>query len=189
MFLYPPRPERAIAPSLIGLYESRGYIAQKKKNGTCTVVSINEAGKVSWYTRHGEAHKAWIPTKELTEFFSSFPDSTFVGELLHSKGGGVKDTLCLFDVLKTPRDDMLGWSYQLRHQLLTYTIQNYIPTHLHILENYTKDLRKLYDGLTDPLDEGIVLKDPNAVLRDCQRDGLNANWQVKCRRATKNYGF
>lgn len=187
MFLYPPRPERAIAPSLIELFESRGYIAQKKKNGTCTVVSIDASGNVSWYTRHGEAHKAWTPTNELTEHFSGFPDSVFVGELLHSKGGGVKDTLCMFDVLVSHGRPLTGWTYMDRYAKLSLGIPN--TDRLRILENYTKDLRNLYDGLTDSLDEGIVLKDPNAVLRDCHRDKLNANWQVKCRRATPNYGF
>ena len=35
----------------------------------------------------------------------------------------------------------------------------------------------------------VVLKDPEAVLAECHRDGLNANWQVKVRRPTKNFGF
>ena len=58
-----------------------------------------------------------------------------------------------------------------------------------VARTYTKDLTALYRGLSDPLDEGLVLKNPEAVLAECHRDGLNAGWQVKVRRPTKNYQF
>ena len=63
-FWYPPRPEKAIAPSLIKFYEGRGWIAQIKKNGTCSTANVDDHGNVTFFTRHGEAHKAWIPTEE-----------------------------------------------------------------------------------------------------------------------------
>ena len=54
-----------------------------------------------------------------------------------------------------------------------------------VARTYHKGFDGLYRGLSDPLDEGVVLKDPEAVLAECHRDGLNANWQLKCRRGTK----
>ena len=38
-------------------------------------------------------------------------------------------------------------------------------------------------------DEGIVLKDPMGILRDCSKAAANGYWQVKCRRQTKNYSY
>ena len=186
-FLYPPRPTKAIASSLIPYFESEGYIAQLKKNGTCTVISVDDGGQVTWNTRHNEAHKAWTPTKELTDYFSAFRNSVFVGELLHSKGPSVKNTIYLFDVLIYLGRDLVGTTLTKRLEILKSVIP--ISTKILLAETHSKDLKGLFDSLADPLDEGIVLKNPDAVLRTCSRDGLNAGWQVKCRKGTKNYGF
>jgi hypothetical protein len=186
-FLHPPRPTKAIAPSLIPWFESQGYIAQLKKNGTCTVISVDDAGNVTWSTRHNEAHKAWTPTAELTNYFSAFRNSVFVGELLHSKGPSVKDTIYLFDVLIYLGRDLVGTTLTNRLDILKSVIP--LSTKILLAETHTKNLKGLYDSLSDPLDEGIVLKKPSAVLRNCNKAGLNEGWQVKCRKATKNYGF
>ena len=185
-FWYPPRPEKAIVPSLINFYEKKGWIAQIKRNGTCSCAAVDDHANVTFFTRHGEAHKAWTPTEEAHDWFGQYPDSYFVFELLHSKGGGVRDTIYLFDVLKMEGTDQVGFPLRERLCLL-----NTLPVSgkISVARTYTKDLTALYRGLSDPLDEGVVLKDPEAVLAECHRDGLNANWQLKCRRGTKNYSF
>jgi hypothetical protein len=185
MFLYPPRPVFAIAPPLIGFYERRGWLAQIKKNGTCSVAS-NTNGLVEFRTRHNDMHKAWTPTDEAKEFFVAYPNSYFVFELLHSKGGGVRDTLYLFDVLKFGGESLVGSSLEKRLDLLQGLS---VSGNISMAKTFKKNLAGLYKGLTSPLDEGIVLKDPNAVLSECFRDGTNANWQVKVRKPTKNFGF
>lgn len=186
-FYYPPRPERAIASSLISWFEDRGYIAQIKKNGTCSVISIDSNGTPTWKTRHNEAHKAWTPTEELNNYFSGFKDSIFVGELLHSKGPSVKDTIYLFDVLRYLGKDLVGKTFVERQNILKSVVP--LSEKIILAKTHSKCLRGLYDSLSDPLDEGLVLKNPNAVLKDCLRNGLNAGWQVKCRKSTKNYSF
>ena len=185
-FWYPPRPEKAILPSLIKLYEGKGFIGQIKRNGTCSCAAVDRDGKVTFFTRHGDPHKAWTPTDEAKDWFGRYPDSYFVFELLHSKGAGVRDTIYLFDVLKMEGTDQVGFPLRERLCLL-----NTLPVSgkISVARSYHKDLTGLYRGLSDPLDEGIVLKDPEAVLAECHRDGLNANWQVKVRRPTKNFGF
>jgi ATP-dependent DNA ligase len=177
---------KAITPTLINFYERKGWIAQRKRNGTCSTANVDSEGKVTFFTRHGEAHKAWTPTAEAKAWFGQYPDSYFVFELLHSKGAGVRDTIYLFDVLRMEGTDQVG--FPLRERLcLLQTLP--VSGKISVARTYTKDLTALYRGLSDPLDEGIVLKDPEAVLAECHRGGLNANWQVKCRRATKNFGF
>lgn len=184
--IYPPRPEKAITPSLIPFYEKRGYVAQVKKNGTCSLAIVGPDGTVEYKTRHWEDHKAWTPTESMSGFFSEHRDSIFVFELLHSKTPNVKNTAYLFDVLRYAGVDLTGQTLAFRLNLLS----KIRPVQCaQVAETYTVGLRGLYDGLTEPEDEGIVLKDPVATLRGCERDGMNAGWQVKCRRSTKNYSF
>lgn len=97
-----------------------------------------------------------------------------------------KNTAYLFDVLRYAGSDLTGQTLAFRLSLLS----RIRPVQCaQIAETYAVGLRSLYDRLTEPEDEGIVLKDPNSTLRSCDRDGVNAGWQVKCRRSTKNYSF
>lgn len=184
--IYPPRPEKAITPSLIPFYEKRGWVAQVKKNGTCSLAIVSPHGTVDYKTRHWEDHKAWIPTANMSGFFTEYPDSIFVFELLHSKTPNVKNTAYLFDVLRYTGIDLTGQTLALRLDVLSRIRPVQCAM---IAETHVVGLRNLYDRLTEPEDEGIVLKDPNSTLRSCDRDGVNAGWQVKCRRSTKNYSF
>lgn len=185
MFLYPPRPEKAIIPQLIKHFENNGFWAQIKKNGTCTSIFIDNEGNVSWRTRHNEPHKAWTPDEITNKFFSKFRNCCFSAELLHSKGGS-KNTLYLFDIVRWD-GEYLSNSFEERQKIL----QKIIPLQKNILiaKNYTKDLTGLFHSLKSIDDEGLVLKNPRSQLKDCRREGLNSDWQVKCRRPTKNYGF
>jgi len=189
-FVYPPRPEKAIARDLIKFYERREWIAQIKKNGTCSVVAIDADRKVEYWNRQGEAHKAWTPHPEVSGFFSSFPDSYFVFELLHSKGGDVRDTAYVFDVLRLTGDDLVGTTFGARQDALSKI--GAWTDKVSMAKCHTQDLTGLYDSLEhvgSVLDEGIVLKNPEATLEFCGREGTNSGWQVKCRRPTKNFGF
>lgn len=186
MFLFPPRPENAIPPALIKGFERRGFVAQKKKNGTCQVISIFD-DMVTYRTRHNEPNKAWSPPAVMDKYFVGFPNTIFIGELLHAKHPSVKNTIILFDVLQYLGTDLVGTTLAARLKILN-TFKP-LTKQIQIIETYTEDFLGLYQSLSDPLDEGIVLKDPAARLRDCRRDGLNSGWQVKCRKGTKNYGF
>lgn len=188
MFLYPPRPEHPIMPSMIPSFEQRGFVAQIKKNGTCSIVNVDAKGACRFYTRHGDTHKAWTPSTETKNYLSKFKDSTFVFELLHSKGGGVRDTLYFFDVLALKGEDMVGVTFTARMEELRKALV-LAPANMSVAEVYTSGLSFLFSSLVDPLDEGLVLKDPKSVLRSCFQEGKNSHWQVKCRRPTKNYGF
>ena len=52
-YLYPPRPDAKVPQGMLGFYEKRGWIAQVKKNGTCTVIFAHK-DKVIFKTRHGD---------------------------------------------------------------------------------------------------------------------------------------
>ena len=54
IFLFPPRPESAIAPVSIGFYQNMGWIAQYKKKGTNTILGISPSGEVIPMTRQAD---------------------------------------------------------------------------------------------------------------------------------------
>lgn len=187
-FLYPPRPENAISSFMIKKFEGMGYWAQLKKNGTCTCIFIDGKGKVTFKTRHNQKHKMWMPDEKTIKFFSAFRNCTFAAELLHSKvKEGAKNTLYLFDIVRWENDMLVDSTFKSRQQIL----QKIVPLQKNILvaKNYQQDLTGLFLSLKDLDDEGIVLKNPQGKLRSCLREGLNSDWQVKCRVPHKNYGF
>jgi len=198
-FLYPPRPEKAIMPDMLRMMEMEGFSAEIKKNGTCSVLEYNEGHLDAW-TRHNELHKAWKPdmaTPCLRKLGLLNGKNVLVGELLHSKGNGHTDTMYLFDILIHEGKNLIGLTLAERRQILHTlwefkgeTYSHYIvDDRLWVAKPYVSGFRELFDGIVNPEDEGLVLKNPQAKLQPCFKNGLNAGWQVKCRKATKNYSF
>lgn len=201
-FLWPPRPEKAAPPALMGFYERRGWIAQVKKNGTCTVI-FARGDTVIFKTRHDDMHKSWEPLPSHSEFFAGRPEwNVYVAELLHSKGPHVKNHLYLFDILVNDGEEMIGMTLQDRQIIL----QTRFPSpkvdiggsraglgarlitqdvsHADTIANPTR-----YWSTLGVLDEGFVFKDPNAKLDACIAASANGGWQVKVRRPHANYSF
>jgi len=123
-YLFPPRPAVKVPQSAIAWYARRGYIAQKKKNGTCTLVFCH--GKdVIFKTRHPDEndgnHLQWSPLPEHLEFFGSLGKgwNVFVAELIHSKvAGGPKNELYIFDQLVADGRELQGLTQAQRQDLM-----------------------------------------------------------------------
>ena len=201
-FLWPPRPEKAAPPALMGFYERRGWIAQIKKNGTCTVI-FARGDTVIFKTRHNEDHKAWSPLSSHCAFFTGRDAwNVYVAELLHSKGPQVKNHLYLFDILVSDGKELIGTTLQDRQRIL----QSRFPTPKADIAGSRAGLGARMIGqdfsqaetIANPsgcwqtlggLDEGLVFKDPKAVLSACNAPASNGAWQVKIRRQHANYSF
>ena len=99
-FLWPPRPEVSTPKEHLGAWERKGYLAQKKRNGTCTLI-FAKGDQVIFKTRHNTDHKLWVPQNDHIKFFQGGASwNVFVAELLHSKvTGGPKHELYIFDQL------------------------------------------------------------------------------------------
>ena len=195
-YLWPPRPETKIAIPMLSFYEKQGYWAQVKKNGTCTVIFCR-GHEVIFKTRHDDDHKAWSPKPSHIKFFQRDNPQwdVYVAELLHSKTPHIKDQLYIFDKIVENGVHLVGTTFAERqiNLLSQWTGDNEIDQlrvdeHVSVALNFDSGFKQLYDTLK-PEDEGLVLKDPNAKLRACLKPDSNAGWQVKCRIATKNYGF
>lgn len=201
-YLWPPRPDKAAPAELIGFYERRGWIAQVKKNGTCTVI-FARGRDVIFKTRHNDDHKLWSPLPHHVETFTGRPDwNVYVAELLHSKGPQLKNHLYLFDILvsdgvqltgtplterleilrqrfPSPKADILGSRAGLGARMISEDISQ-----AETVQNPQRTWSEL-----GAIDEGLVFKNPAAKLAACSSATTNGVWQVKIRRPHKNYSF
>jgi hypothetical protein len=159
--------------------------------------------------RHGpENLLKWQPGARWGTLQRQFPGEgwyVLVGELLHSRGVGVRDTVYLHDLLVEDGEYLVGTSYRERYQRLSWlctkvsdaprieaTHTVVMPgiwlamNHAHSFEPWFATIRDLPQK--DPV-EGLVFKDPDVPLMPCGKAKANAKGQAKCRRATDHLSF
>jgi len=203
-YLYPPRPETAIAPDFLDWYEKRGWCAQYKKNGTNTIISIDPDKNFIAMNRHNADHKAWDLTnhikKELVRLFPEKHWFVLVAEIMHSKTKEIKDTIFIHDIIVYESELLYGSEFESRQQLLDKRLKTDRETDTHYIcdlegkvwfaKRFYKDFEKAFWAIKDPtVDEGLVLKNPKGKLSVCSKPTDNSNWQVKCRHSCKKYNF
>jgi hypothetical protein len=203
-YLFPPRPgtKQVVPPSQLGFYEERGWKSQYKKNGTASVIFVSPEREVTFKSRHRDDHKQWVSNDASEAAFKRLPGSgwyVLVGELLNNKvKNGTRNTTYLFDLLVDDGNYLVGSAYAERQDRLfalfdefeDETYSHYgVDENTWVAKTYESGFRKMYDGITNPEDEGIVLKDMTARLEICSRETTNASWSRKCRKPTKNYPF
>lgn len=203
-YLYPPRPEFAIASAMLNYYEKRGWTAQFKKNGTNTIIGISPKKEFFAMNRHGEDHKAWQLTDHIkTELARLFPEKKWFvicAEIMHSKTPAIKDTIYIYDLLVWRSKFLLDSTFMERQKLLDSKLKTDVETPTHYVcdkegkvwyaKLFTKGFKELFLSIKDTkVDEGLVLKDPNGKLQSCRTMTENTGWQVKCRHKHKNYAF
>lgn len=214
-FLYPPRPDRKIAPGLLNFQEKRGWVGQVKKNGTCTVLYVTPEKKIITKTRHDSDHKMWDDkVSRAVEYFKNLPGNgwyVFVCELMHNKTKHIQDTLYVFDIVVANGQSLTGTTFAERQDIITKLFEiddstpiNITQSHYIISEkvwvaklingNFNAEMAKIQkrsETLPDNQsleDEGLVLKNPKGKLQPCGKT-RNSTWMVKCRVPHKNYSF
>lgn len=210
-FLWPPRPEKAIPHSFIGFYSKKGWVAQYKKNGTCTVLFVSPEKEIITKTRHNEDHKRWSPSVKSNAPFKTLPGNgwyVFVSELMDSKTSeDIKDTHYINDILVADGRNLEGTTFEERQEILKSlflvggeeeTESHWIVTpNFWLAKTITEKFKSTWTAINDvaqnmngaPTDEGLVFKNPKAPLVMCSKSGSNSGWQVKCRVQHKNYTF
>jgi hypothetical protein len=203
-YLWPPRPEKAVSKALLQFYENQGWLAQIKLNGTCNVMAVApDRQSVRCMSRHNDEHRAWHPSAHTADAFKKLPGDgwyVFLAELMHSKVPGIKDINYVHDVLVTDGDYLVGTALADRQALLFKLFDidpkakgpishHVIDEHTWLARPHTTNFSKLFESLTAPEYEGLVLKNPNSKLVMCSRQSSNSGWQVKCRKPLKNFGF
>lgn len=199
LYLYPPVPTKALLPGLMGFYQSKGWVGQIKKNGVCGIFAVSPDKQITCMNRHNGIHKTWVLPPSLRTFFEKLPNGWFyfVGEIMHLKTGHIKDTIYLYDCLVSNGDYLVGSTFTHRYNILKslweYSADNNqylsVSDNFWIASNYDLGFEKIYKGLSNPEDEGLVLRDPNAKLELCTSASSNTNSILKCRKGNSNYGF
>ena len=201
-YLWMPRPDNAIPKGMLSYYEAQGWIAQIKMNGTANLMAISPDRKtVVAMTRHNEKHKAWNVNSHTIAPFQNLPGTGwyyFTAELMHSKGGGIRNINYIHDILVADGEYLIGSTFAERQTLLhslfkidtvNDTVSHHvIDEHTWMARNYSSKFFKLFESLDRHEYEGLVIKQPTAKLVACSRQSANNNWQLKTRKPTLNYG-
>lgn len=207
-YLYPPRPEIAAAPNTLHLFETMGWLAQAKMNGTNCTIYIGPEGQCFAMGRHGPDNPLqWQPGAPWRAFQATLPGDgwyAFVGELLHSKGVGVRDTVYLHDLLVDDGEYLIGATYSQRwHRLAAlcrvFAAESVEATHTVVTPGVwlATPHRHSFPAWFDAIQalpakaavEGLVFKDPEAKLALCSRASANSRGQHKCRVPSTNVAF
>jgi len=148
--------------------------------------------------------QSWSMPHSLKEkLLSFFPeDEWFVlcTELMHLKTPDIKDTLYIHDALVWKSEFLLSSTFLQRQSLLEERFKTNVETQSHYLcdtggklwyaKYFNKNFNSIFQNLKDSkVDEGLVLKDPEAKLHFCDKEKSNCTWQVKCRVESKSYNF
>lgn len=213
--MFPPRPDGSSRPEDIISYP--GWWAQRKFNGTRTLVFLDPNGTIHFRNRHQEPHRAYTVSQAMEDSWQDLRNrsglqtskwSVFDGELLHSKTPNVKNRLVLFDLLVQDGSYLTKSTYRDRYERLNALLGS--PTKsegetgrklalrynecLWLAENHTwtdaRSAMALFKDKTD-LDEieGLVLKDPGGTLSPGVSETNNSSWLVRVRKPHKNYRY
>jgi hypothetical protein len=201
-YLWPPRPEIAVDPTLLHTFQRQGYIAQAKLNGTCSVIAVAPDKSIIAMNRHNEVHKAWTPTPEVMRAFTDLPGTgwyVFVAELLHNKVAGLREVNYVNDILVNDGEYLVGATQEERQDILhdrlmtddaTETMTHFVVNpNLWLPVEYDEGFATLFANLKGEEQEGLVLKNPKQKLSLCTRQKSNTVGQIKCRRTRKAYSF
>lgn len=214
-FTYPPRCEYKCPAADLNKYDNGQYLAQPKYNGSAAIVFTN-GRECLVYNRHRELLALLSNFKEIE--FRRLAQSknwfVYAGEYLNkSKYGetGVKERnkFVIWDILVWDGNYLIGSTLTERLDLL----ENVFPCQRAIVgaktgvemydhlcctplngiykaPTYMSNFTELYKQIVKvDLYEGLVLKKKDSKLTFGMQELNNHDWQVKCRKETRNYAF
>jgi ATP-dependent DNA ligase len=213
-YIFPPRAENKINPKTVSNYDTGNFIAQVKYNGSSTVLFLDGEGGTKIFNRHNEpVSKDKFPKCpiDFKGIYSGHGYMVVAGELMNKAQAGEDGNklmgFIIWDILVYRGHYLVGKTFQQRLELLEqlFPAVSMRINHAGVLEqyehlnitnvegvyrakSYTKYFETLYEVISEvPAYEGLVLKKAKAKLDFGFTDGNNANWQLKIRKATKNY--
>lgn len=214
-FMFPPRPEYKCPAADLDKYDDGTYFGQPKYNGMCLPVFTN-GDELHLFNRHKEnlpllQKNSQVDFRGLAQSKNWF---VYVGEYLNKGKYGEtgikeKDKFVIWDVLVWDGEYLIGSTLSERLDLLEniYPCKRAIVGQKQGLEvydhlcctelngvykapTYLGNWKELYKQIvkTD-LYEGLVLKKKDSKLNFGMQELNNHDWQIKCRKETKNYSF
>lgn len=211
-FVYPPRASVKISSDRLIKFDTNEYVGQPKMNGSCGVLCLNEQNAIL-YERHGGKMTLVSPEVKLHDLYRGTGEMVLCGEYMNKNckgydGSSFNHKFVVWDILKYCNISLVGEKLTDRIDLLTelYGTQEILMAaegkllghpHLYVIsadlfrvQSYLGGFEKLYKEVS-AIDcmEGFVLKRKDSRLAAGLREENNNTWQVKCRKATKNYRF
>jgi hypothetical protein len=211
-YIFPPRPEQKIKTDSLNKFPSDKYLAQVKLNGSCAVLFVEPNGHWQLWDRH----KTILPTRNIDfeNLKSKIGWNVFAGEYLNKnkqgEHGDFNKKFVIWDLLVKDGEYLVGKTFEQRqeelikmmpcltgivnesgefeqHEFLCCTpFKDIYRAPVFIGGDYTE----LYNrAVKTDLYEGLVLKRRNAILTHGFNEKNNTDWQIKCRKETKNYSF
>lgn len=206
-YIHPPRPKTAIPFEDTRNYAGGAWRAQLKLNGTRNLIFVSPDGKVEFWNRHGEIHRAWSPpapmVQAVSERFATGRWNVLDSELLHCKDRSVKNTIYLFDILVSDGRHLVRESCAARHARLIEACgrpSGKVSGYGGFISDVGHDLwladmiapadwGRAWGFTAKSIVEGIVLKRTAAELEFARSANNNGSWIIRCRRRHKNYRF
>lgn len=214
-YIYPPRPEKTTHYSELDKYDNGTFIAQPKYNGTCCIVFINKY-TVRVMNRHNGVITSDYNNVDFQGLYDDTECNGWLvlcGEFLNKNkkgedGNSFNLKFVIFDILVYDNDYLIGTKLIDRINMLdkmfpetsTLVFENQMKSFAHLnvtrYENifkapsYVGDFQAFYKSIVDTdLYEGLVLKRKLSTLSPGFSEKNNSDWQIKCRKPTKNYDF
>jgi ATP-dependent DNA ligase len=211
MYLYPPRPVETTKHTELYKYDNGLFLAQPKYNGTCCEVFMNETEMIVM-NRHNQPISSKYHNIDLRGMYRGSGWMVICGEFLNKNKTG-EDGLpfnlkfVIWDILVYNGKYLIGSTFEQRMNLLEqlypcskmkvgekFESLNYLcfTEHKNVYKApvYPTSFAILFE-LISKVDvyEGLVLKRKDAPLKYGLSEKNNNDWQIKCRKPTKNYRF
>jgi len=213
VYLFPPRPEQTTHYQELDKYDNRNFAAQPKYNGTCCNVFISE-NEVIVMNRHKRKITSEYSHIDFKGMHSGKGWMVVCGEFLNKNkkgedGNSFNLKFVIWDILVYNGKYLIGSTFGERLDLLESLFPsvkmmvdkdkklnsfNYLcyTSYENVFKapTFLTHFSKIYEQIV-PTDlyEGLVIKRLDAKLTVGLNERNNFNWQVKCRKATKNYIF
>lgn len=207
--LFPPRPKGKISPNTLDKYESSGqWIVQRKFNGTRNLIHVGCDGDVYMYSRHGAEHRQFNLSQEIKQEINSLnlikgKEYWLDSELLSfkTKSAYYKNKIVLFDILQADRYlyrshnqlarlEMLDEICRSPKDLESGGLAKKVTENIFLAESFDSDFSLEFNRHIDRDEiEGLVLRKKTSFLENRGLREYSVSWQIRCRKANKNYSF
>lgn len=211
-YLFPPRPIQTTKNDQLDKYDNGEFIAQPKYNGTCCNVFISK-DELHVMNRHKGEIISNYSKIDFRGLHSGEGWMVLCGEFLNKNKKGEDGNpfnlkFVIWDILVYESKYLLGYTTIERLNLLQQLFpcnrmvvgEDKFESYKHLCctkyqnvyksPTYINNFSDLYNSIVDTdLYEGLVLKRKHAKLTLGLNEKNNNDWQIKCRKPTKNYQF
>jgi len=218
--MWPPRPKNRIRFVELPRWERKGgWVAQRKFDGTRTLIHILPNGQVEAWRPGKQPHLQWKLSVDVAAQIRSLnielgKEYWLDGELLNNKTSDdhYKNRIVLFDILQAGWYFFGGPNLMKRQQLLADICRNpvtlesgrgialVVTENIWLAQTFTDHFVDRWNDFISFDEakkmvyvvneiEGLVLKQAKSVIEDFGNKEYEVNWQVRCRKPEKGYDF